>query len=67
MNVIDFEGLALHPPTVVYDLPAGGRRLIQRATGYKHTIVSGEVAFIEGEPTGKLNGNVIRGSQPAPN
>jgi N-acyl-D-aspartate/D-glutamate deacylase len=67
VNVIDFEGLTLHPPTVVYDLPAGGRRLIQRATGYKHTIVSGEVAFIEGEPTGKLNGNVIRGSQPVPN
>ena len=66
VNVIDFDGLTLHPPTVVYDLPAGGRRLVQRATGYKHTIVSGEVAFVEGEPTGKLNGNVIRGSQPAP-
>ncbi len=66
VNVIDFDALALHPPTVVHDLPAGGRRLIQRATGYKHTIVSGRVAFEEGEPTGELGGRVIRGSQPAP-
>lgn len=66
VNVIDFDGLTLHPPTVVYDLPAGGRRLIQRATGYKHTIVSGRIAFEEGEPTGELAGRVIRGSQPAP-
>ena len=66
LNVIDFEGLTLHPPTVVYDLPAGGRRLIQRATGYKKTIVSGRVAFEEGEPTGELRGRLIRGSQPAP-
>ena len=54
VNVIDFERLALHPPTVVYDLPAEGRRLIQKATGYKQTIVSGKVAFLEGEPTGVL-------------
>lgn len=66
VNVIDFEGLTLHPPTVVYDLPADGRRLIQRATGYTHTIVSGQIAFREGEPTGVLGGRVIRGAQPAP-
>ncbi len=66
VNVIDFERLALHPPTVVYDLPAGGRRLVQKATGYTHTVVSGKVAFREGEPTGELNGRLIRGSQPAP-
>ena len=66
VNVIDFDGLTLHPPTVVYDLPADGRRLVQRATGYEKTIVSGKVAFEGGEPTGVLGGKLIRGSQPAP-
>ncbi|MCG8589521.1 MAG: amidohydrolase family protein [Proteobacteria bacterium] len=66
VNVIDFERLALHEPTVVYDLPAGGRRLVQRASGYAATIVAGVVAFREGEPTGALAGRVVRGSQPAP-
>ena len=66
VNVIDFEGLTLHPPTVVYDLPAEGRRLVQRATGYDKTIVSGRVAFENGEPTGVLGGRLIRGSQPSP-
>ena len=66
VNVIDFEGLTLHPPTVVYDLPAEGRRLVQRATGYEKTIVSGKVAFEGGEPTGVLGGKLIRGSQAAP-
>ncbi len=66
VNVIDFDGLTLHPPTVVYDLPADGRRLVQRATGYEKTLVSGKVAFEGGEPTGVLGGKLIRGSQPAP-
>ena len=66
VNVIDFEALSLHPPTVVYDLPAGGRRLTQRATGYALTLVSGKVAFENGEPTGALAGRLIRGGQPAP-
>jgi len=50
----------------VHDLPAGGRRLVQRATGYEATIVSGRVAFREGKPTGELGGRLIRGAQPAP-
>jgi N-acyl-D-aspartate/D-glutamate deacylase len=66
VNVIDFEGLTLHAPTVAYDLPAGGRRLVQRASGYEVTIVAGEVAFRDGEPTGALNGRLIRGAQPSP-
>jgi N-acyl-D-aspartate/D-glutamate deacylase len=65
-NVIDDDRLALHEPTVVYDLPAGGRRLVQRASGYQATIVSGRVAFREGAPTGALRGRLIRGSLPAP-
>lgn len=66
LNVIDFDNLTLHEPTVAYDLPAGGRRLVQRASGYDYTIVGGQIAFRDGEPTGVLNGQLIRGSQPAP-
>jgi len=66
LNVIDFDNLTLHEPTVAYDLPAGGRRLVQRASGYEYTIVAGSVAFRDGEPTGALNGRLIRGAQPTP-
>jgi N-acyl-D-aspartate/D-glutamate deacylase len=66
VNVIDFDGLTLHEPTVTYDLPAGGRRLLQRASGYETTVVAGQVAFRNGEPTGALNGRLVRGAQPAP-
>ena len=58
--------LALHAPEVAYDLPAGGRRLIQRASGYAATIVAGEVTYRDGEATGALPGRLIRGAQPAP-
>ena len=60
INVIDFENLTLHEPEVLYDLPAGGRRLVQRASGYEYTIVSGQIAFKDGESTGALNGRLIR-------
>ncbi len=66
LNVIDFEGLKLHPPEMVFDLPAGGRRLIQKVDGYRATICSGEVIFENGEPTGALPGKLVRGPQPAP-
>ena len=62
INIIDYEGLTLHEPEIVNDLPAGGRRLVQKASGYDYTIVSGEVAFIKGEATGALNGRLIRSS-----
>ncbi|MFT4824974.1 MAG: N-acyl-D-aspartate/D-glutamate deacylase [Halioglobus sp.] len=61
INIIDFDNLTLHEPTVVHDLPAGGRRLIQKASGYAATVVSGKVAFLEGRPTGELNGRLVRG------
>ncbi|MDC0141511.1 amidohydrolase family protein [Gammaproteobacteria bacterium] len=63
INVIDYEGLTLHEPEIINDLPAGGRRLVQKASGYDYTIVSGEIAFIKGEATGELNGKLIRNSQ----
>lgn len=66
VNVIDFERLRPCRPSIVNDLPAGGRRLVQRADGYVATIVAGKVAFRDGEPTGELNGRLIRGAQPAP-
>ena len=65
INVIDFDALKLHGPEMVFDLPAGGRRLIQKAEGYRWTIVSGEITFKDGSPTGKLPGRLIRGPQTA--
>ena len=63
VNVIDFDNLRLHRPQMVHDLPAGGRRLIQKADGYTATIVAGEVTFEDGEHTGALPGKLIRGAQ----
>ena len=61
VNVIDFERLRLHRPEAVYDLPAGGRRMVQRAEGYRHTIKSGQVTFEDGAHTGALPGSLVRG------
>ncbi|MHB1925540.1 MAG: amidohydrolase family protein, partial [Acidimicrobiales bacterium] len=66
LNVIDLDNLTLHAPTMAYDLPAGGKRLLQRAEGYLHTFVSGAEVYAGGEHTGALPGSVIRGAQPAP-
>jgi N-acyl-D-aspartate/D-glutamate deacylase len=67
LNVIDMDRLAVHAPTMAYDLPAGGKRLLQGASGYDATIVSGQVIYREGKPTGALPGKLIRGPQAAPN
>jgi N-acyl-D-aspartate/D-glutamate deacylase len=66
VNVIDLDALALEPPQVVYDLPAGGRRLIQRARGYVATIKRGVVVREHDQPTGERPGRLLRGPQPAP-
>jgi len=66
LNVIDFEALRLLPPELVYDLPAGGKRLIQKADGYRHTFVAGTETQRGGEATGELPGRLIRGAQRAP-
>ncbi len=66
LNVIDYENLTLKAPAVAYDLPAGGRRLVQRADGYVATIVAGQVTYRDGEPTGALPGRLLRGAQAAP-
>ncbi len=62
LNVIDLDALACHPPTIVRDLPAGGRRLMQTARGYRHTVKSGVVTFTDGEHTGALPGRLLRGA-----
>jgi N-acyl-D-aspartate/D-glutamate deacylase len=66
LNVIDHANLTLHAPEVAYDLPAGGRRLLQRASGYEVTVVAGEVTYRDGEATDALPGRLLRGAQPAP-
>ena len=66
INVIDLSRLKVHVPSVVYDLPAGGRRMRQLADGYVATIVSGKVTYRNGEHTGELPGRLIRGPQETP-
>lgn len=63
LNLIDYESLSLHDPEMVYDLPAGGRRLIQRASGYLATVKAGQVTYRNGEHTGALPGGLIRGGR----
>jgi N-acyl-D-aspartate/D-glutamate deacylase len=66
INIIDHEGLKLHSPQIAFDLPAGGRRLTQKAEGFVATIVNGQIVYREGVATGALPGQLIRGQQPAP-
>jgi len=66
VNVIDFERLAIQAPEMVFDLPADGRRMIQRATGYVATVVSGVITYENGEATGEMPGKLIRGPQYTP-
>jgi N-acyl-D-aspartate/D-glutamate deacylase len=65
LNLIDFDALSLEDPHIVYDLPAGGKRLIQRAKGYKMTICKGEATYEDGEHTGAYPGRLIRGGATA--
>jgi N-acyl-D-aspartate/D-glutamate deacylase len=66
INVIDFDRLSMGRPRLVFDLPAGGKRLLQDATGYVHTFVSGVEIARDGEPTGATPGRLVRGAQPDP-
>jgi N-acyl-D-aspartate/D-glutamate deacylase len=63
LNVLDYDRLFLRAPEVVYDLPAGGKRLVQRTEGFEATIVSGAVVYRDGEATGALPGRLVRGMQ----
>jgi N-acyl-D-aspartate/D-glutamate deacylase len=63
VNVIDYDKLHLHPPKVHYDLPVGGRRLLQQVDGFDATIVSGVVTRRAGSGTGARPGRLLRGAQ----
>jgi N-acyl-D-aspartate/D-glutamate deacylase len=63
INLIDFERLRLHQPEIVHDLPAGGRRLVQRVDGYRATLVAGTPIFENGEDTGVRPGRLVRNGQ----
>ena len=63
INIVDFEQLNVGHPKMIHDLPLGGRRLVQDATGYVATIKSGEIISENGKATGALPGNLIRGKQ----
>ncbi len=60
LNVIDYENLAVGRPWLARDVPPDGARLLQSATGYRYTVVAGEVTFVDGEHTGALPGRLIR-------
>ena len=66
VNVIDTEAMQLHLPVIRRDLPTGGRRLDQGATGYVATICSGTVIRRNDSATGARPGRVVRGNQSAP-
>jgi N-acyl-D-aspartate/D-glutamate deacylase len=66
VNVIDHDAVRLGQPKVIFDLPAGGRRLTQTANGYEAMVVAGQVVSRGGAPTGALPGRLVRGPQAAP-
>ena len=66
VNIIDLDGIRLESPEMIYDLPAGGKRFMQRARGYRATIVAGEPTLEHDELTGALPGRLVRGARDAP-
>jgi N-acyl-D-amino-acid deacylase len=60
VNLIDFDRLRLYQPELVHDMPAGGRRFIQRVEGYEATLVAGTPIFERGEHTGAMPGRLVR-------
>jgi N-acyl-D-aspartate/D-glutamate deacylase len=66
VNVIDYDALDVGMPEMICDLPAGGKRLVQKPTGYVATVCAGEIVHRDGEDTGARPGRLVRGPQPAP-
>ena len=66
LNIVDFDRLLCERPEMAFDLPAGGKRLLQRATGYVATYVAGTQILSNDVPTGAHPGRLVRGPQPAP-
>ena len=65
LNVLDYDRLTLCRPRIVYDLPAGGKRLVQATRGFDATIVSGQIVYRDGDATGALPGRLVRGHRAA--
>ena len=63
--MIDYGCLQVGVPDMRYDLPAGGKRLVQRPEGYRYTVKSGQVTFEDGKHTGALPGGLVRGGREA--
>ena len=66
LNILDYDRLRLRGPEIVYDMPAGGKRLVQRTEGFDATIVSGEIVYRGGVATGALPGRLVRGGGQGP-
>lgn len=62
LNIIDYDQLQLLQPEVRYDLPAGGKRILQGARGYRWTILSGQIIAEDDQPTDALPGRLVRRS-----
>ena len=62
INILDWKNVGAGHPYIVNDLPAGGKRLMQETTGFEYTIVSGNITYIKGKPTGNLPGTLVRRS-----
>jgi len=60
VNLIDFENMRMQKPEIVHDMPANGRRFVQRVTGYEATLVAGQPIYERGEATGALPGKLVR-------
>lgn len=60
LNIIDMDRLAFGSPYVAHDLPTGGKRLLQKATGYEAAIVAGQVTYRDGVDTGARPGRLVR-------
>ena len=63
INIIDLDALRLPAPFMAYDLPAGGKRMLQKVDGFRYTIVSGEVVVRDGQVTDAMPGRLVRGPQ----
>ena len=66
INIVDLAALGVTRPAMAYDLPAAGKRFVQRSLGYRHTFVSGVEVATDGEHTGALPGGLVRGSRAGP-
>ena len=66
LNIVDHAALSVGRPQLAFDLPAGGKRLVQRPIGYRHTFVQGVETLTDGEFTGQRPGRLVRGARPEP-